>query len=321
MSTPMILDTDIGSDIDDVFALALAILHPRIRLLGVTTVGPFPQSRARIAAKLLRLAGREDIPVYSGHAHAAPQESHAVAARRGRPDSRRYTSLVATDDPEHQRLYDDAIEFMLAALDTTEEPIAIVGIGGWTNVAEVIRRASSAQLQRIGVLAMMGGDVHSMRRESNACFDPLATRTVLECELPTFVATWSPSRKVTYTMAEIEELAAGASSPLVSAIYRGTQLWFRPGQIKPGPVCYDVVPVFWGAGETDAITCKKLRTIPVETNGTFTTGMTVCDPFTIERAEYTRDVSGEFNTVTHDVDGDALKRRFNELVFAPAQTQ
>ncbi len=315
MSTPIILDTDIGSDIDDVFALALALNHPGIRLLGVTTVGPFPQSRARLAAKLLRVAGRENVPVYSGHAHALPQESHAVAARRSRPDSRRYTSLVETHDPENGRFYDDAVKFMLATLDRTEEPVTLIGVGGWTNVAEVIRRASSAQLERIGLIAMMGGDVHSSRREANACFDPEATRSVLESELPTFVATWSPSREVTYTMAEIEELASGEQSPLVTELYRGTKMWFNPSGIKPGPVCYDVVPVFWAAGERDAITCIKLSSIPVETTGTFTSGLTVCEPWTIERAERTREVSGAFNTVTHKVDADALKRSFNKLVF------
>ena len=315
MSRPVILDTDIGSDIDDVYALALALRHPEIRLLGVTTVGPFPQSRARIAAKLLRLAGREDIPVYSGYAHALPQESQLVANRRAKPDSRRYTGLVESADPEHGQFYGDAVEFILSALDGTQEPVAIVGIGGWTNVAEVIRRASPAQLQRIGLVGMMGGDVHRMRRESNASFDPEATRTVLEAELPTFIATWTPSRKVTYTMDEIQELARGERSPVVDFIYRGTQMWFRPGQSKPGPVCYDVVPVFWAAGETDAISCIKLPTIPVETKGTFTTGMTVCEPWTIERAERTQEVSGDFTTVTDDVDGEAMKRRFNELVF------
>ena len=36
---PVVLDTDIGADVDDAFALALAIASPEIDIVGVTTVG------------------------------------------------------------------------------------------------------------------------------------------------------------------------------------------------------------------------------------------------------------------------------------------
>ena len=55
--TPIILDTDIGSDIDDAFALALIVNSPELELVGVTTVSGDTQARARLAAKLLWEAG------------------------------------------------------------------------------------------------------------------------------------------------------------------------------------------------------------------------------------------------------------------------
>src|SRR3954454_15767793 len=36
---PVVLDTDIGQDVDDAFALALAVASPELDLIGVTTVG------------------------------------------------------------------------------------------------------------------------------------------------------------------------------------------------------------------------------------------------------------------------------------------
>ena len=66
MSERIILDTDIGDDIDDLYALAFAVAAPELDLLGVTTVFKVPQERARVAAKFLRLAGRRDIPVLAG---------------------------------------------------------------------------------------------------------------------------------------------------------------------------------------------------------------------------------------------------------------
>ncbi len=61
----LILDTDIGTDIDDAIALALAMLSPELDLIGVTTVNSDTALRARIARKLIQLEGRQ-VPVARG---------------------------------------------------------------------------------------------------------------------------------------------------------------------------------------------------------------------------------------------------------------
>jgi purine nucleosidase len=60
------LDTDIGSDIDDAFALALVLDSPELDLRAVTTVSGDSQARARIAAKMLWEAGRKNVTVAAG---------------------------------------------------------------------------------------------------------------------------------------------------------------------------------------------------------------------------------------------------------------
>ncbi|MCC7208417.1 MAG: nucleoside hydrolase, partial [Anaerolineae bacterium] len=62
----IILDTDIGTDVDDAIALSLAALSPELRIEGVTTVHADAALRARIARRILDLAGRADIPVVAG---------------------------------------------------------------------------------------------------------------------------------------------------------------------------------------------------------------------------------------------------------------
>jgi hypothetical protein len=64
-----IIDTDIGTDVDDAMAISLAALSPDLEILGVTTVHADAPLRARIARKLLDLAGRNDVPVVSGASH------------------------------------------------------------------------------------------------------------------------------------------------------------------------------------------------------------------------------------------------------------
>ncbi|MES1167548.1 MAG: nucleoside hydrolase, partial [Oleiharenicola lentus] len=68
---PVIFDTDIGGDIDDVYALAQIVKSPELKLLGVTTVSGDTAARARLAAKFLAVGGRTDIPVYAGIASKA----------------------------------------------------------------------------------------------------------------------------------------------------------------------------------------------------------------------------------------------------------
>jgi purine nucleosidase len=62
----VIIDTDIGDDIDDAFALGLALQSPEFRLLGITTAFGDTKLRAQLSVRLLDAVGRGDIPVVAG---------------------------------------------------------------------------------------------------------------------------------------------------------------------------------------------------------------------------------------------------------------
>src|SRR5947209_7540687 len=72
---PVLLDTDIGDDIDDAFALALALASPEIDLRGVTTVAGDAYTRALLVCRLLHEVGRDDVPVASGAPPRDPPSS------------------------------------------------------------------------------------------------------------------------------------------------------------------------------------------------------------------------------------------------------
>ena len=63
----IILDTDIGTDIDDAVCLAYLLANPQCELLGITTVTGEPEKRAMLASALCKVANR-DIPIYPGYA-------------------------------------------------------------------------------------------------------------------------------------------------------------------------------------------------------------------------------------------------------------
>src|SRR5919197_5553001 len=67
----VVLDTDIGTDIDDAWALGYALKSPVFELLGVTVTDADTPQRARLACKLLHRLGRTDVPVAVGRKTAA----------------------------------------------------------------------------------------------------------------------------------------------------------------------------------------------------------------------------------------------------------
>jgi len=68
MAQKIILDTDIGDDIDDALALGLILGCPELELVGVTTVFANVVARARQARTVLKVAGEKfaSIPVSVG---------------------------------------------------------------------------------------------------------------------------------------------------------------------------------------------------------------------------------------------------------------
>ena len=62
----IIIDTDIGDDIDDALAIAFAVLRPELEVEAITTVYGPTDLRLEIVSKLLHVLGRDDIPIAAG---------------------------------------------------------------------------------------------------------------------------------------------------------------------------------------------------------------------------------------------------------------
>lgn len=86
----VLLDTDIGTDIDDAVALAYLLSQERCDLMGITTVTGEPQRRAEMASAMCRHVGRDDIPIHSGSAQGITFHDPLAAACIFEPDLCRY---------------------------------------------------------------------------------------------------------------------------------------------------------------------------------------------------------------------------------------
>ena len=178
---PIILDTDIGSDIDDAFALALVINSPELELLGVTTVAGDTQARARLAAKLLWEAGGtwRKVPVYAGEP-GKPQPIDQTRWANGFTSSALHIS--------------GAVDFMKTEINRRPGRIAIITIGELTNVAALLKSDPSIT-KKIKLIAMMGGSVargyapgSKPEAEWNIKSNPEAAQTVFSSGVPLLMA-------------------------------------------------------------------------------------------------------------------------------------
>jgi len=142
---PVILDTDIGTDIDDAFALALIINSPEFELLGVTTVSGDTATRARIAAKMLWEAGGKwrQVPVVAG----APGPKQDINQ-----------GPWAHDFVGPQILKESAVDFLRGKFHHYPGQITLIAIGELTNVAALIK-ADPRAAKMIKRISLMGGSI------------------------------------------------------------------------------------------------------------------------------------------------------------------
>ncbi|MCX5770070.1 MAG: nucleoside hydrolase [Candidatus Hydrogenedentes bacterium] len=269
---PVIFDTDIGDDIDDLYALYLALFHPRLELIAVTTVHGDTQRKARLAAKALRLAGRSEIPIGAG---IEMSESRIKRHQRNPfpQDHATYHVYVKPSDPENSRTYPKAIDVIRAAFAKATAPVAIVGEGALSNVAQFIQCASAGEKSKIKCISLMGGETGRVMSEFNILCDPEAADVVLNSGLPVFMGTFDLTSQLYLTMEQVESHFGGSKSGPLQVIYECTKLWEPRKGPKPGPVLYDLAPVFWLAEPARIKT--RPSTVRVELEGTYTRGQTV----------------------------------------------
>ena len=123
----VLLDTDIGSDIDDAWALGLLIASPQVELLGVTIADGDTAARAKVACKLLHVTGRDDVPVAVGR-HTAP------------PDQVDYQFTWAEDFTATRPVSQSAADFIVETLRKQPGQITLVAVGPLQNVADALRK-------------------------------------------------------------------------------------------------------------------------------------------------------------------------------------
>jgi inosine-uridine nucleoside N-ribohydrolase len=151
----VIIDTDIGDDIDDAFAVALALRSPELQIFGITTTFGDTETRAKLLDRFLAEVGRPEIPVAAGV--PTPVKSNFT--------QRRYAESGHYAKSSHA----DAVTFLLDQIRRNPGQITLIAIGPLVNVGAAIDKdpATFRQLKRV---ILMGGSV--MRGYGDLGFGP-----------------------------------------------------------------------------------------------------------------------------------------------------
>ena len=180
----ILIDTDIGDDIDDAFAIALAASLPELELVGVTTVFRNTAQRAQLAHRLLSSLGREDIPVRAGERLPEREPIHVFERDpAGAPED----ADLCQWEPAYAQLpaEDGAVDFLIRMAEEYGESLTLVPIGAMTNLARAIERNPEA-MKRVGAIVTMGGMFSAEDPEWNILCDPEAAHTVSSWGRPPF---------------------------------------------------------------------------------------------------------------------------------------
>lgn len=220
---PVILDTDIGSDIDDTWALAALVQSPELDLRLVTTTSGDTRYRALVAAKLLEAAGRADVPIGIGLFHGEAEDKH----RHQGPWVEGYH---LEDYPG--RIFEDGVQAMIDVVGSQPEPVTVISIGPCFNFPEVFRRAPdfAAKCRFIGMHGSVDtgyGPGSPPEPETNVRLDVDGFRQVLHAPWQSLKITPLDTCGSFVIAGEAFQRLRRSPSPLVRACLENYDIWAR----------------------------------------------------------------------------------------------
>lgn len=268
----IILDTDIGTDVDDVMAVALAALSPEVKVEGITTVYGDVDLRSRMVVKVLKMLGREDIPVMAGVRDVLLRNREIWwLGHEGE-------GLLTEEDKELQYDSRHAVDFIIETVMNNPGEITLIAIGPFTNLAIALAREPRIA-QAVKQIIVMGGSARLGMNgaelepsDHNVSRDPESAALVFRSGAPIVMCGYDVTRQVLIREPHIRRLEESPDE-LNQAMGRMIRIWLkywkRDYTAMNDPLC--VALAF------DPTLCKGLMMdVDVEYDHRHPTGRTIC---------------------------------------------
>lgn len=226
----VIIDTDIGGDIDDVYAVGLALQSRELNVLGIMTEFEDTLLEARLASRFLKETGHSNIPVAVGTPKRVPPKSPLNEAR------------YAGRGPVGE-IYPNAVDFLLEQIRQHPGEITLIAIGPETNIGLAIDR-DIATFRKLKRVVIMGGSIYrgynidngyvinrTPSAEYNIAMDVPAAQKLFGAGVPLYVM---PADSTQIKLEELRraEIFSGGT-PMTDAITLLTEEWAHGLQRTP----------------------------------------------------------------------------------------
>ena len=282
----ILIDTDIGGDVDDALALGMALNTPEIEIVGITNVYLANAWRAGVTKELLRVYGREEIPVCTG----------AEKPLIGWWDENRIPNSSPDYGEYRGEKLPHAADFIIRKAEETDD-LVLLAIGPLTNVGLALAQAPHIA-KRLRIF-MMGGQLNKAHPEWNIVCDPEAARIVFESGADVTMVGLDVTNRCRFTRDEVDEIK-NAGNPRAERLGLMMEQFIRNfGYL---PILHDplaLAALIW----PDLLKLERKR-ILIETRGELTRGLTIdCDWG-----------QGQEAWAATDVDVQGFKRRLIEVL-------
>jgi purine nucleosidase/pyrimidine-specific ribonucleoside hydrolase len=298
---PIIFDTDIGDDVDDALALALALQSPELDVKAITTVIDRAALRSRLAWKELGVFGRRDIPIGTG-----ADEPLLDPVRGGR--HAQFDMLTGEDVVPGPPLR--AVDLIIRTLLDSPRKITIVPVGALTNIAIALKTEPRIK-DKIERIVLMGGAYYTQQPEYNIYRDRIASEIVFRSGVPITGVGLDVTTRCKLKAEDIERLKA-AGHPSSAFLMRLIDLW-RENPVNRYPTLHD--PLAVAVAMQPSLVETQLGRVQVETASPMLYGLTLFTP--AERLP--KDAPAPNTAVARNVDVERFVKLFMDRVSAPAR--
>lgn len=245
---PVILDTDIGVDIDDTWALGLLLKCPEIDVKLITTASDDTTVKARLVAKFLEIAGRTDIPIGIG-----PSEN-----RRKGKQYRWIEDYELSHYPGS--VHENGIEVLCSTIMDSPDPVTLIAIGPLGTVAGALKMnpkiTENARFVgmhgsvRIGYL-----DSSTPHPEYNVMRDVQACRDVFQAPWEKTITPLDTCGNIVLSGEHFERIM-NCDNTIVKLIKENFEIWAKKNRVtkliteeKKSSILFDTVAIYLGFSE------------------------------------------------------------------------
>ncbi len=236
---PVILDTDIGDDIDDTWALALLLKSPEVDIKMVVSDRGNTVYRAKIIAKLLEVAGRTDVAV-------------GVGIRENEKETGRQAAWIADYDLARYpgKVHQDGVAALIDAIMKAPQPITLICIGPVPNIRaalerqpEIAKRARFVGMHGSVRKGYNGGPEPS--KEWNVVADAKAAQRAFTAEWPMLITPLDTCGLVRLRGDKFRKVVE-CSDPLTKAVIENYRIWSKAGDnpLDASSVLFDTVAIY-----------------------------------------------------------------------------